>query len=241
MRHAVEKAVLVILEGYTVFHHGLFHTLTLLVGLSVVHLVGVKLGPQTHKLGDGLTAGLVLHHSENLFVRTTYGVSLRIVAGVELFGNVLRYILVEVLRLDSVTEGVGVREQESGSVPVFWFDVSVVKIIHQGLGKVQNGLSEGDGLVQAHLGLSHINGDQVRVLEDERSPVVRFCDEPFQFFSLLAVHYLDVRPPPHVLHGLAEDAAVHQLEEVFPKLISGPFGTPCCWQCIFSGTCSRCI
>ena len=109
MRHAVEKAVLVIFEGYAVFHHGLFHTLTLLVGLSVAHLVGVKFGPQTDKLGDGLTAGLLLH-SEDLFVRTSDRMAFRVVAGFEPFGNILSDVLVKVLRLDSVTEGVRVRE-----------------------------------------------------------------------------------------------------------------------------------
>ena len=209
MRHAVEKAVLVMLEGYTVFHHGFFHALTLLVGLPVVHLVGIQLGPQPHELRDGLTTGFIFHHSQHLFVRTSNGVSLRVVAGVEPFGNILGDVLVKVLRLDSVTEGVRVREQESGSVPVFWFDVPVVEVIHQGLGKVQDGLPEVYGFAQGNLGLSHRHGDQLRVLEDERSPVVGFGDEPFQFLGLLTVHNLDLRSFPHVLHGFSEHGVVH--------------------------------
>ena len=123
--------------------------------------------------------------------------------------NVVRYVLVDVLRLYPVTEGVRVREQKSGSVPVFWFDVPVVEVIHQGLGKVQDGLSEVDGFVQGNLGLSHAYGNQLRALEDERPLVVRSCDEPFQFLGLLVVHYPDLRPLPHVLHGLTEHGVVH--------------------------------
>ena len=221
VRHAVEEAVLVILEGYAVFHHGLLHAFALLVGLSIVHLVGVKFRSQPHELGDGLTAGLVFHHPQHLFVCATDGMSLRVVAGVEPFGDVPGYVLVEVLYLDSVTEGVGVREQESGSVPVLRFDVHVMKVIHQGLGKVQEGLPEVDGFVQDHRGLSHSYRNQLRVLVDERSPVVRFGNEPFQYLGILSVHYLDLRPLPDVLHGLAEDAVVHELEEVFLKLVLG--------------------
>ena len=111
VRHAVEKAIFVIFKGYTVFYHGLFHTLTLLVGLPVVHLVGIQLGSQPNKLGYGLARSLILHHPQYLFVRASDGVSLRVVAGVEPFGNVLRYILVKVLRLDPVKEGVRVRKK----------------------------------------------------------------------------------------------------------------------------------
>ena len=108
VRHAVEEAVLV---GYSVFHNLLFHTLALLVDLSIVHLVGIQLGPQTHKLGDRLTTSLVFHHPQYLFVRTTDGVSLRVIIRVKPPGNILRYVLVEVLRLDPVTEGVRVRDK----------------------------------------------------------------------------------------------------------------------------------
>ena len=65
VRHAVEKTVFIILEGYAVFHHSLLHALALVIGLSVVHFIGVKFRPQPTELGDGLTAGLVFHHSEN--------------------------------------------------------------------------------------------------------------------------------------------------------------------------------
>ena len=82
MRHAGEKAVLVILEGYTVFHHSFFH-------------------------------------AQHLLVRTSDGVPLRVVTDVEPFGDILRYVLVEVLRLDSVTEGVGVRKSSRARSPYF--------------------------------------------------------------------------------------------------------------------------
>ena len=55
------------------------------------------------------------------------------------------------------------------------------------------------------------------------SPVVRFGDEPFQSLRLLSVHYLDLRLHPDVLHGLAEDAVLHELEEVFLKLALGHY------------------
>ena len=72
--HTVEKAVLVTLEGYTVFHHGFFHALTLLVGLTVVHLVGIQLGSQTHELGDGFTNGFGFHcPSGRCWCRTIWG------------------------------------------------------------------------------------------------------------------------------------------------------------------------
>ena len=87
--------------------------------------------------------------------------SFRVVAGVEPFENVPGDVLVEVFRLDSVTEGVRVREQESGSVPIFWFDVPVVEVIHQGLGKVQDGLPEVNGFFQGNLGLSHAHRSQL--------------------------------------------------------------------------------
>ena len=132
---------------------------------------------------------------------------------------VLRYVLVKVLRLDPVTEGVRVREQESGSVPVLRFDVAVVEVIHQSLRKVQDGLPEVNGLVEHCGGLSHIHRDQLRVLEDERPSVVRFGNEPFQSLGLLSIHYLDLRPHPNVLHGLTKDAVVHELEKVFLKLV----------------------
>ena len=51
--------------------------------------------------------------------------------------------------------------------------------------------------------------------------VVRFCDEPFQGLGLFSIHYLDLRPLPHVLHGLTEDAVAHELEKVFLKLVLG--------------------
>ena len=96
-----------------------------------------------------------------------------------------------------------------------------MKVIHQGLGKVEDCLPKVDGLVQGHSGLSHPHRNQLQVLEDERSPVVGLCDEPFQGLGLVPVHDLNLRPLPHVLHGLTEDAVVHELEEVFLKLVLG--------------------
>ena len=43
VRCPVEEAVLVIFKCQSVFHRGLFHTLTLFTGLSVVHPERVKL------------------------------------------------------------------------------------------------------------------------------------------------------------------------------------------------------
>ena len=82
-------------------------------------------------------------------------------------------------------------------------------------------MPEVNWLVQDHGGLSHTHQNQLRVLEDERSSVVRFCDEPFQVLGLFSIHYLDLQPIPLVLHGLTEDAVVHELEEVFLKLVLG--------------------
>ena len=130
VRHTVEKAFLVIFERYTVFHHGLFYTLTLLAPVTytslivtvtvaklpftsafvLLYLEGIQLGPKSDELCSAPASGLVLHHSEALFVRTSYGMPFRTVTGVEPFGYVLGDVLVKVLRLDSVTEGVRVRE-----------------------------------------------------------------------------------------------------------------------------------
>ncbi len=100
-----EQTVLVVGYGDFVLDDVLLYTLTLFLFTSIGQFVGVQLTSEPNEFFDVLSTALVLHHTYDFFVdphRNLAGVTLVVVAGVELLVNIVGDILEEVLCSDLV-------------------------------------------------------------------------------------------------------------------------------------------
>ena len=130
--------------------------------------------------------------------------------------------------LHLIPEGVGVREEQSGSITVPALDVVVVKFVHEMLTELEDGEAGVDGAVQCQHRLQHVDGDhrledgvvgavehQLRLREMDGHHAVEDPEgvEPglgeLLEDGLLVAHQLHVRALPEILHRFRERRVVH--------------------------------
>ena len=161
----VEESLFVLLVSDVFLHDILFHALCLLDVFSTGLQDGVHLGAHAHVLGDGAPGALVFHLSENFLVhRAVERVALRIVGRVVEM-RVLRDVLMDILCLDLEEEGVRVCVNELAAVPVLSLHPVVIKVVHEGFGKVQDAHPYVHRAVEDQSALVHLDGREV-VIKD---------------------------------------------------------------------------
>ena len=149
------------------------------------------------------------------------GVVLGIVTRVVKLVPKVFHVLVDVLSLDLKEQGVCVCVEQVHSRAVLQLQMLVVEVVHQGFGKIQDAHARVDWTLEEDFALVHLNADQV-VAKDRCSCKQGACGKLSQLVSLVRPGKLHVDAVSEVLHCLAEDCVVHELEEVLLEIRCGP-------------------
>ena len=89
----------------------------------------------------------------------------------------------------------------------------VVEVVHQGFGEIQDAHACVDWALEEYFVPVHLNAGQV-IAKDCCSCKQGACDKLPQLVSLVRLDKLHVDSVSEVLHRLAEDGVVHELEKV---------------------------
>ena len=131
------------------------------------------------------------------------------------------HVPVNVLRLDLQEQGVRVCVEQVHSRAVLLLQMLVVEVVHQGLGKIQDAHARVDWTLEDDFALVHLDASQGAV-EDQCSCKQGACGKLPILVSLVRPDKLHVDAVSEVLHCLAEDRVVHELEEVLFEIRCGP-------------------
>ena len=126
-------------------------------------------------------------------------------------------VLVDVFGLNLIAKAVCVREKQTSFRSIPFFDVVIVKVVHEALTQIQNTHTNIDWLVhqQPFLDSPYRHKVLVEYLARYKSRLRRNL---YHLFFTGDQPY--VYPLTYVLHGLAKHCIVHKLEKFITKLVS---------------------
>ena len=145
-----KQTLSIVIELNTPFCNILCYSLTFFIR-TIKHFVRVKFSSQTNKFNNPLPTSFILKHSKHFTIKSCFNSRWMVswvVTSVKPFLNVGIDIFVEIFCLNFICERVSVGEELFCVIPIFSFNIVVMKVIHKDLFKSRMLIARETGLLK---------------------------------------------------------------------------------------------